>query len=363
VIFMTVTNNINRKIGTATNYAVEFYSDIQARNIANSTAEMLLAAIADSNSMRINTLQSINDVWDGSATYKAIDTTIGSDNYVKIEVTGKYLGYSKRIVVLAEPPGSSSSGFLPADVLGAITSNNPVGTLGTMIIDGRDHTLAGVVLPSVGTLGIWTTEEYTRGGNSKIGGTSSVGTDLAPAKPENASIYGEHQVYPGGYPNSPDSVLGGTANGYPPGFLKAFAKSGASGSQYTTDPSSLAYPLQGVTFVELPSGGTWNAANIQGKGILIVHNNNVNAIIKNINTGPFAGLIIADDIVHIHTDILGAVIGLSPAPSEGNCIGNGSGEVLFSSEAIRNATAPLTNDLLDRYGFNRRRVTVAHWRE
>jgi hypothetical protein len=187
--------------------------------------------------------------------------------------------------------------------------------------------------------------------------------DIAPAKPEDPSIFLETQVYPEGYPDTPDSILGGTENGYPPGFLKAFAQNGDAGSQYVTNPAALTYPLKGITFVELPSGGEWIAANITGTGILIVHNNSTNAIIKNIITGPFEGLLIADDIIHIHTDILGSVIGLSPAPSEGNCIGNGSGQVLYSSKAIRNATGNLTNGLLERYGFDRRRLSVAHGKE
>jgi hypothetical protein len=59
---------------------------------------------------------------------------------------------------------------------------------------------------------------------------------------------------------------------------------------------------------------------------------------KNLNSGTFKGLIIADDVVHIHTNIIGGLICLSPAPSEGNCIGNGNGSVLYSTEAITAAT-------------------------
>ena len=81
-IFTLVSNSINQTLGSATNYAVGFFSEIQARNIANSTAEMLLASIADSNSLRVNVTQTNNNVWDGSVTYKAIDTTIGTDDYI-----------------------------------------------------------------------------------------------------------------------------------------------------------------------------------------------------------------------------------------------------------------------------------------
>ncbi len=63
------------------------------------------------------------------------------------------------------------------------------------------------------------------------------------------------------------------------------------------------------------------------------------AVLKNINPGGtscgcFRGLIIADDIVHIHSTITGAVGSLTTAPSSGNVIGNGSGKVLFSRAAL-----------------------------
>ncbi len=56
--------------------------------------------------------------------------------------------------------------------------------------------------------------------------------------------------------------MGGTSAGFPSGFLKSYAQSGSGGSQYVTNPSSLTYPLTGVTYVEI--SGTWNSANITG---------------------------------------------------------------------------------------------------
>lgn len=48
-------------------------------------------------------------------------------------------------------------------------------------------------------------------------------------------------------------------------------------------------------------------------------------------------MLIVDDIVHIHTTIIGAVVSLTTGPSSGNVIGNGNGDVLFSREALTNA--------------------------
>ena len=362
-IFTIVSQKINETLGRSTNYAVAFYSDLQARNIANSMAEMILAKIAEDETFRVNSLQSLNNFWNGSVTYTATDTIVGSEDYIKLDITGEYFGYTKKIQVFALPASPGTPDFFPPAVLGAISTNNPVKTLGSLVVDGRDHTLDGAVIPANGVMGVWTTSTYERSGNSKIGGTTTGSVDIVPAKPEDPSIFMENQTFTDGYPNTPDSVLGGTLNGYPQGTLKTMAQDGVSGSQYVSDPSLLTYPLKGVTYVELPSGTEWNSANILGEGILIVHNSSLDAVIKNINTGPFKGLLIADDIIHVHTDILGAVIGLSPSPSDGNCIGNGSGSILYSSEAINNCLTAFTFDLDDRYGFERRRLEVSRWFE
>jgi hypothetical protein len=193
------------------------------------------------------------------------------------------------------------------------------------------------LLAGSGTLGIWTTKTLSQSGNSKIGGTSGV-VDYTPSKPGNSVIIATSQTWPGGYPGTPDSILGGASQGFPEGTLKSIALSGVGGSQYTTDPSLLNSPMRGVTYVELPSGGLWQSMDISGSGVLVVHNTAKNAGMKNLNSGTFTGLVIGDDVVHIHTNIIGGLICLSPAPSEGNCIGNGNGTVLYSTEAIARAT-------------------------
>jgi len=108
-----------------------------------------------------------------------------------------------------------------------------------------------------------------------------------------------------------------------------------------TDPATLTFPLAGITYVELPAGATWQDVDFdESSGILVVHNAGRNALIKNLNDGTFRGLIIADDIVHIHAKIIGAIVSLTELPSEGNVIGNGSGDVLFSREALANVIGP-----------------------
>jgi hypothetical protein len=81
---------------------------------------------------------------------------------------------------------------------------------------------------------------------------------------------------------------------------------------------------------------------------------------KNLNTGTFRGLIIADDIVHIHGTIIGALVSLTESPSEGNSIGNGTGFVLFSKEAILAASGFATNH---NFGFRSKRIAIKYWFE
>ena len=172
-----------------------------------------------------------------------------------------------------------------------------------------------------------------------------------------------NQTWPGGYPTTPDGVMGGAAKGYSEGKLKSIAQSKSGGSQYVTDPSKLTWPLTGVTYVELGNNGTWQSMSIDGSGILVVHNSYLNAQMKNLNSGTFKGLIIADDIVHIHSTIIGAVVGLTPNPSDGNCIGNGNGSVLYSAEAINKALPSGGSGLIAGFGRAKHRIEIFDWYE
>ncbi len=220
----------------------------------------------------------------------------------------------------------------PPGARAAITTNGPTKTNGTLIIDGRDHDMNGNLVADTGTYGVFSASSYTQSGNSKVGGTDTGGggpADHAPAKPGDPSVIEEN--YSGTMPTTPDEVMG-----YSAGDLMNMAQ------QHVNDPANLTYPLSGVTYVELPCGGTWSPANIDGSGVLVVHNScggggTGDAVIKNLNMGTFKGLLIADDIVHIHTTIIGAVVSLTTGPSYGNVIGNGNGDVLYSRQALSNA--------------------------
>jgi len=341
----------NQNVTTATHNSVENYSVTQARNLANSTIQMLMSKVADNAKYRVTTPVT-EQMLDGSVTYTVTDGVIDGESLIKFYVESDYNEYEKEISVYAKPLDPYPTGVTaPA----AITANNNLLSLGNITIDGRDHTKTGTLIPGEGTYGIWTTQTFTNSGASDIGGTYN-NVDYIPSKNPDPSIIAQNQTWPGGtLPTTPEEVLLDLPFNI---SLKEYAKSGDWGSQFVTDPNLLTYPLQGVTYVE-PTDGAWINANIEGKGILIVHNDQLNAILKN-TTGAFTGIIIADDIIHLHSDIIGAVISLTQNPSGGNTIGNSSGYVLYSKEALEGA---LMSVRPRNYGFASNRLLIRHWYE
>ncbi len=279
---------------------------------------------------------------------------------VKIVVTATIASTTKTLTTYVgiNPPIVPST----TAMRGGVTSNAPISTSGNMQVDGRNHDLNGNLIAGTGTYGVWTTSTLSQGGSSDIGGTYS-GSDYAPSKPANSHVVKTSASYPSGsFPDSPDKVFGGSSAGFPEGTLKNIAISGTNGSQYVTDPSSLSSPFSGLTYVELPSGSTWQSMNITGTGILIVHNAAGNAQMKNLNSGTFKGLIIVDDLVHVHTTIIGAVIGISSSLSDGSLLGNGNGSILYSKDAVDQAfTQAGSNSTSNNYGFGKTRLNVLGW--
>ncbi len=360
-LFVVINLAMNKRVAEASEESFNFYRETIARNIANSTVEMLLSRVADENTYRQTTPATINNFFGGntggSSIYTVTDATLDGVQYIRINTTGTFEGVSQVVNCYAQLP---DDGFVPAPVKAAISTNNPVSVLGTLTVDGRDHDINGNLIAASGLPGIWTTRTINISGNAQVGGTAD-GIDYAPSKPANVNTYAANQTYPGGYPSNPDLVLGGDATGFPNGTLKSMAQSGLYGSQYTASPGTLTYPLRGVTYVELPDDGDWSPANFDGSGILVVCNSQGNAKIGNINWGTFRGLLIADDIVRLHAAVIGAVVSLMPNPSDGNTIGNGSGSVLFSRVAISKALDDIISS--GNFGFAKKRINIKLWSE
>ena len=266
--------------------------------------------------------------WSSSSFLEAESTIItvtpnsGDPNAAVISATSTLRGSNVTIelgVIQAEPT--------MVGVVGGITSNGPVAVNGTLDIDGRDHDLNCNVISGAGVPGIYSNSTFEQGGNSGVGGfVDGVGYPLAnPGDPAVVITNGTEAVA------TPDEAVG-----FSEGTLKYAAQIGINGGQYVTDPNDLVLPLQGVTYVELSSGSTWQSSNMltDGTGILVVHNLDTNAILENTNGGRFTGLVIADDIIHLHNEVVGAVVTLTPNPSAGNVLGNGTGSVCYSSIAL-----------------------------
>ncbi len=225
-------------------------------------------------------------------------------------------------------------------ILGGVTSNGPIAVNGTLEIDGREHDINCNLIGGAGVPGIYTNSTFDQSGNGEVGGHES-GTDYVPSNPGDPAVITENGTDAF---STPDGTLG-----LEEGILKYLAQSGIAGSQYVTDPDNLTLPLQGITYVELPSGAVWQSANMltDGSGILVVHNSTTDAVLENTNGGTFTGLVITDDIVHLHNQIIGALVTLTANPSSGNVLGNGTGSVCYSSQVFNGIAFLETIDKTD----------------
>jgi hypothetical protein len=349
IISMMITRTISRSSNAQSDNVVRLFTRVTGRNLAQSGVNLALRTLASHPSRRTPASWTLSD---GKVSVSLLDVHYRGRAAVQIVSTARVPYQSSMDAVFSRDTTFTTiaylpKGFIPKWVKGVITTNNPVKIGGNVDVDGRDHDTTGAaIIASQGVFGVWTTSSFSQVGSSLVGGTNIRDTDYPLSKPADTSVVRANQPA-GDYPGSPDSVLGGADAGFPEGTLKSIALSGYAGSQYTTDPATLHYPLSGVTYVELPTGGTWMSPNINGSGILIVHDSTKDAIMKNMSPSTFAGLLICDDISHINATftIIGAVVGLTPDPSKTNEIGNGNSNILYSGAAIANAIATITGDL------------------
>ena len=326
--FGYIKNNLNQVSGRFVDNFLARYEQAEARLTANSVANMSLAMLSDSTTWRTGYSNATIGGGTGWAALEdnATDTTL-SVGQVRITAGGSSGSTSDTVVVLV----SITSSSIPPGVHGGVTANSRVSIQKTMLIDGRDHDLNGVLLSGQGIKGVSTPHDLEQSEDSKVGGTAG-GVDYVPSTSPDPAIVEEYADYTP--PSTPDEVFG-----YAEGTLKAMAQSGANGSQYVTDPENLTFPLSGVTYVERPGSDGWENIDFgTSTGVLVVHNSTTESWMKGLNTGTFKGLIIGDDVNLIHATILGAVISLTTNP-QGYTIGDGSGEILYSSAALQQASS------------------------
>lgn len=367
VVISVMTLQFNKASEAAMENITGYFDDVVARGLANQAMGIVLTNLADSATLRVNTFTALPLTPFGisgsyAVLYKIKDTAISVDNKtqkaIKVTTVATYGSRTRTVVVYTD----SVFGYVPVPVRGAFTANGPLNnTISDMQIDGRDHDANWNLIPNAGVYGVSSGTSFTNTKKAIIGGTDAAGTDHAMKFPEDPEIIEQNYTWGGKFPDSPDKALG-----YPAGTLKALAQSGVAGSQYVTDPKNLKYPLKGITFVELPSGVSWKGANLgtNPSGILIVHNSSLDARLENATTTnktPFKGLIIADYMFHIHMDVLGALILLSPnLETVKECKGNQDHKVFFSRETIKNATRIVQKD--KGIGW-RGRVPIIGWLE
>lgn len=344
-IFHIAAHNIQQSVLAAEGQVIEHHAETLALKLAESGAEMTLSRLAYNGSWR-GWRENVVPGGGRLITGAENDTSLGPLG-VRVLSYGTYQNHADtvivRLVIESRMPGAAR---------GAVTANAIVAGNGGLLLDGRDHDPDGRVLPGSGTLAISTTATTDLRPNTWIAGTAD-SLDHDPRRASDGSLdtdalieTGAHWLF--GYPTTPDAAMGGPAQGYPEGRLKRVAQSGANGSQYVgpdtsppTGPEHLRVPFSGVTYVELSVGQTWLGADFgdDSRGILVVHNDTGTAAIKNINHGVFRGLLIADDVVHLHSQIIGALVVLSSSPSSGNVLGNGRGRVLYSRATLSRAAS------------------------
>ena len=347
VILLNIGASSTRIVQNVNNYFLRQ----SAQNIAQSGVNVAMRQLGNNYAWRASSSPWVVKMLGGRASVRVFDTSYtGISSAICIRSTGieEYnTSLEKRAVSTAYVYFPAP--LVPSTTKALVTLNGPNDVSNNIIIDARDHNpYSTTVNPTQGTWGIWSTAStFNQAPNTQIGGTVAP-IDFAPTiAPLDTVVIRLNQTIPGGFPTSPDSALGGPSSGFKEGTLKAVAKSGLGGSQYVTDPFLLKYPLRGVTYVEMPNTtpqNNWNAGTISpfGSGILIVHNTAHNATIANPNPPYFSGLLISDDISHLHGNIWGAIIVLTQSPS-GNVLGNGGASLYYSKQAIKDAVSVLSS--------------------
>lgn len=334
-IFLQITG-ASKNMSANTDRAYERH---EALNVAQSAVNLAIRRLTDEPWWRSGIASM--DLLGGTASIALVETTYGGVNAIRISASGTVNQHAEHAAAFVR------NGYVPIAVKAALTTTHMAYPQAGFVLDGRDHNIDGTLtMPGgTGTLGVWTLKQFDETMGGATGGTFN-GVDYPPSHPANPLIVQSFQTWPGGYPTSPDSLLTALGFAIPEGTLKAVAQSGAGGSQYVTNPILLNSPLRGVTYVEM-SVGTWDGATITGQGILVVHNDDHNSILSNVNNGPFVGMLIGDEIVHINCTIIGAVVSMGGHEDD---IVNGPGRILYSQDAVLQATGTIARGLGQKKG-------------
>jgi len=353
--------NQNSVVNQGTQNAVDNFSTNRSHDIATSMVDILLMRLANDFEYRVNSDAS-EELFGGKASYVVENVYFEGDSLVKLKVVAGYNDVSKTIIAYI---GKPTDGWVPPIVRGAWTANATLNnTISDMYLDGRNHDLSLNIIPETGTFGV------------SSGGTNN-GVDYPMSFPEDPAVIEENYNWDGGFPESPDKILG-----FPEGTLKAAAQTGEHGSQYLSVPGGtknidsdlLTYPLSGITYIDVPNGSddmTFYFEQNGNSGILVIHSDDGSSRMKgvkfdkNTSDGLFTGLLVGDYTFHHHHNVLGAIILLSTDLEDSkNCNGNKDHWVKYSTDSVEDATeivAQITglSDALG-YGFGQKRLNVKY---
>jgi len=342
------------------------YGENMAKEINTAAMDIAMRTLADSTTWRapLSNLQ----LSGGSATVTFKDTLLGADTAVVVRsivtfISGIDTSYAATQAIVKSP----ADGFVPPVVHGTMTSFGPIDDIiSDMTIDGRNWKDPTTLSPQAGIFAVSTSEAtYINTQNAPLGATTyttNPATDIAPTFPEDPLVVETNATWPNGPPSTPDAALG-----YPEGTLKNIAINKLiPGSQYVTKYADLVFPLRGVTYIEVANGTWWRKGNVDGvtldptgkpmeprigpkpEGILVFHSPATDALWETMQAkpvkDPFKGLIIADKMFHVHLDILGGIVMLSPNTVQGRtCNGNNGHWMKFSSEILEKVTQASTH--------------------
>jgi hypothetical protein len=378
VTFGSYSLTVNRRTNSSVENYVSYNSKTVARNINNSVLELGLKQLADSSSWR-GGYQSFS-FGNGTSWLSVRDTTVNGQTAVSlrcVSVCNTDTQISRVIV---------SVKTMPPVVHAAVTAFGPLdATVSDMYIDGEDHSDVIIssgppaqyqLLPSVGYFGVSTgAPTYVNLQNGKIGGTDRTVTpwvDIPPGFPNSPLVVETSSPWPNGFPKTPDAAMG-----LPEGTLKAIAKSGENGSRYLQteqEMDSLAtgnFPLDGVTYVDIsPADTEWEYSHNDkipdnSGGILVFHCETKTAYWDRIECPTpgqtFKGILLFDKFFHIHINVLGAVVMLTPnTVTNENCPWNNDKTIALSSSII----AKYTSKIIPKLGGGwRNKLVLKSWYE
>jgi hypothetical protein len=305
---------------TASIYTLSFQeSQLLHMDQARNKALYLAEAGIDRGLQQLRTMGNtgfpMNNVTFGNGTYSIEYNAINANEGI-ITSTGNFSIGNDQITKIVKAKVDKT----PPGVKGSITINDNVEFEGSITIDGRDHvyntTTRQWEASGEGTFGVSSSGTVNQEGTSLIGGNGIVPTtspQSAPAIRQNAG-----SIYANPAKPTPEEALGVTRG---------------SLDQYKT--ATRPRPGDsGIFYLE----SSWDGAQLGTEanpitGILIVHNADGNASLKNAH-GYFRGLIIADEIsLTGNLQVVGGVVAHKTAGGDSGG-GAGNAEILYSKDII-----------------------------